>query len=104
MNDETPQETPVETPQETPIETPQETPQETPIETPDTNIDAVVSADYCPSEFDPGVLVGTLRQMVGTPSCGFEYLEYGVAAALFVILFALVASVFVGFSKLLGAR
>lgn len=96
MNDETPQETPVETPVETPIETP--------VETPVDDLTSVMSADYCPSEFDPGVLVSTLRNMVGTPSCGFEYLEYGFAAALFVILFALVASVFVGFSKLLGAR
>lgn len=103
MNEETPVETPLETPVETPVEIPVETPVETPVESvgvPGANF----SSDYCPSEFDPGVMVGTLRQMVGTPSCGFEYLEYGFAAALFVILFALVASVFIGFSKLLGAR
>lgn len=60
--------------------------------------------NYCPTEMAPGALTGLLREMIGTPSCGFEFIEYAVAGSIFVILIALVANVFVGFSKLLGAR
>ena len=103
MNEETPVETP-ETP-ETPVETP-ETPVETPVETPETPVETpeLFADSACVSSFEPGALMSALREMIGTPSCGFEYLEYGVAGAIFIILFSVIVSVFNSFSKLLGAR
>ena len=56
------------------------------------------------SEFEGGALTGAIRSMVGIPPVGFEWIEYAIGASFFIILFALVASVFVGFSKVLGAR
>ena len=56
------------------------------------------------SEFQGGIMTGAIRNMVGIPPKGFEFIEYAVGAAFFIILIALVASVFVGFSKLLGAK
>ena len=56
------------------------------------------------SEFQGGVLTGAIRNMVGIPPKGFEFIEYAVGAAFLIILIAIVASVFVGFSKMLGAK
>lgn len=56
------------------------------------------------SDFQGGALTTVIRSMVGTPPEGFEYIEYAVGAAIFMILFALIASVIVGFSKMFGAK
>ena len=56
------------------------------------------------SEFQGGLMTGAIRNMVGIPPKGFEFIEYAVGAAMYIILFAMVVSVFVGFSKVLGAR
>lgn len=81
---------PVETP---PVETP---PVETPAVTPD--IGEVVD------QWSGGLMTGAIRNMIGTPPAGFEWLEYAIGAGIFTLLFAIVASVFVGFSKFLGAK
>lgn len=62
------------------------------------------AATFASSEFQGGHLTSAIRSMVGVPPVGFEWVEYAVGASFFIILFALVASVFVGFSKVLGAR
>lgn len=56
------------------------------------------------NEWTGGIMTGAIRNMIGTPPPGFEFVEYAVGGAIFIILFALIASVFVGFSKILGAR
>ena len=56
------------------------------------------------SEFQGGLMTGAIRQMVGLPPKGFEFIEYAVGSAMYIILFAIVVSVFIGFSKMLGAR
>lgn len=56
------------------------------------------------SEFQGGIMTSAIRNMVGIPPKGFEFVEYAVGAAFFIILVAIVASVFVGFSKMLGAK
>ena len=56
------------------------------------------------SNWGGGLMTGAIRNMIGTPPSGFEFIEYAVGAAFFIILIAIVASVFVGFSKMLGAK
>ena len=88
---------------ETPVvETPStEAPMETPItETP--SPEAITGA--CETEFLPGAITSTLREFVGTPSCGYEYLEYALSGGILIILFAFIATVINGFSKVLGAK
>lgn len=61
-------------------------------------------AGACDTEFLPGILTSTIRQFIGTPSCGYEYLEYAFAGAVLIILFTFVASFFMAFSKMFGAK
>lgn len=82
---------PVETP---PVETP---PVETPAVTPE-QIGEVVD------RWEGGMMTGAIRNMIGTPPPGFEFIEYAIGGAIFILLFALIASVVVGFSKVLGAK
>lgn len=94
---------------ETPkIETPTT---ETPVvETPSTGLPITetpspeATAGACETEFIPGAITSTLREFVGTPSCGYEYLEYALTGGILIILFAFIASVINGFSKVLGAK
>ena len=103
-------ETPVE---DKPIETPVETPVETSVETPTTELPVTEmpvttfnapSGGACETEMIPGVLTSTIREFIGTMPCGFEYLEYAVSGAIMIILFSFVASFFLGFSKIMGAK
>ncbi|MGE7984726.1 hypothetical protein [Solibacillus sp. NPDC093137] len=55
-------------------------------------------------EWSGGLMTSAIRNMIGTPPPGFEFVEYAVGGAIFIILFALIASVVVGFSKILGAK
>ena len=55
-------------------------------------------------EWTGGLMTDAIRSMIGTPPPGFEFVEYAVGGAIFIILFALIATVLVGFSKILGAR
>lgn len=99
---------PVETlPEGQPVEAPTEvapveTPVTTQIETPTTEV--LQSSGACDTEFLPGVITSAIREFMGTPSCGYEYLEYAFAGAVMLILFAFVASFFMGFSKMMGAK
>lgn len=63
----------------------------------------VETLEYIP-EWTGGLMTDAIRSMIGTPPAGFEFVEYAVGGAIFIILFALIATVFVGFSKMLGAR
>jgi hypothetical protein len=92
---------------ETPsVETVEEVPTEvTPVETPSTDIQTFnAPSASCETAFEPGVITSSIREFIGTPSCGYEYLEYALAGGVMIILFAFVASFFMGFSKLLGAK
>lgn len=82
------------------LETPESV--ETPLEN---SVEQVVDpTELLQNEWTGGVMTGTIRNMIGTPPPGFEFVEYAVGGAIFIILFALIATVFVGFSKMLGAR
>ncbi|MGN7119052.1 hypothetical protein ACTHQ8_22690 [Lysinibacillus odysseyi] len=78
-----------------PVETPVETPVvETPAVTPEVVVD----------QWEGGLMTSAIRSMIGTPPPGFEYIEYAVGAGIYIILFAIIAGVFIGFSKILGAK
>lgn len=101
---------PVETPT-APVETPT-APVETPtvtVETPTApvethSVQVLPSSGACETSFDPGAITSTIREFIGTPSCGYEYLEYAFAGGVMLILFAFVTSFFIGFSKMMGAK
>ena len=91
--------------EDVPVDVPEDVPVDTPVDVPVENVvDPVSPLAYQESQFEGGFMTDAIRSMIGTPPAGFEFVEYALAGAIFIILFAIVASVFVGFSKMFGAR
>lgn len=60
-----------------------------------------------PGESDSGVfsvLGGYIRDFVGEPPAGLEFLEYIVAACFFLLLFKFLTTIFSSLSKFMGGR
>ena len=67
-------------------------------------IDTTTTEVIVEDGFQSGLLIESIRSMIGTPPANLQFIEYAVAAAVLIILFSFVASLFIGFSKMFGAR